>query len=85
MASGEEFSVKNVSIGFIGAGQMALAIAKGWIKCGVLEPEQIIASSTNAKGKNAKMFKELGCVTTGDNREFSSLLFSVKSKQDTFF
>ncbi|CAG0916906.1 unnamed protein product [Notodromas monacha] len=60
-----QFSWDKVSIGFIGAGQMAQAMAKGWIKAGVVKPDRVVASAPT--NRNLAAFKELGCSTTNSN------------------
>ncbi len=38
-------------VGFIGAGQMATALACGWLRGGVLQPDQITASDVSAEAR----------------------------------
>lgn len=74
----------NKKIGFIGAGNMARAMMTGIIKSGLISPEDIIASSkTNKTIEDIK--KELGVVTTLDNKEVAKfadyLILAVKPFQ----
>lgn len=59
-----------LKIGFIGAGNIAQAIVKGFLKSKQIKPEQISVSAPS--DKNLKIFKDLNCVTYNDN----SYLFS---------
>jgi pyrroline-5-carboxylate reductase len=45
------------TVGFLGAGQMATALARGWIAAGLLEPHAIVASDPLPKARQA--FAEL--------------------------
>ncbi len=55
------------TIGFLGAGKMATALAKGWLTAGLLTAEASIASDPVAHAREA--FRELtGIRTTNDNR-----------------
>ncbi|XP_055505277.1 pyrroline-5-carboxylate reductase 3 isoform X2 [Leucoraja erinacea] len=53
------------SVGLVGAGRMALAIATGILAAGNVKPEQIIASAPS--DNNLCKFKEMGMRTTHDN------------------
>lgn len=68
-------------IGFLGAGRMAEALIKGWIKAGVSAPEKIIASDV-APDRRELLRRELGIATTAENREVAQradlLLLAVK-------
>ncbi|MCC6680989.1 MAG: pyrroline-5-carboxylate reductase [Phycisphaeraceae bacterium] len=55
------------TLGFIGAGNMAEAIARGAIDKGVLPPEGMIASDPSAARR--ELFKSLGVTVTQDNAE----------------
>lgn len=55
------------SIGFLGAGQMATALAKGWIAAGLLSPERCKASDPSPEAR-ARFQKETGIAATTDNR-----------------
>ena len=55
-------------IGFIGGGQMALALAKGFIASEMVKPDQILVSAPS--DRNLKTWRqELKCSTTHDNAE----------------
>lgn len=56
-------------IGFIGAGKMAQALAKGLITSGRYEAANIIASSPKVDNKVLDECKSLGVNTTYDNTE----------------
>ncbi|XP_042205121.1 pyrroline-5-carboxylate reductase 3-like [Homarus americanus] len=56
-------------IGFIGAGNMAQALAKGFISAGVAKPENLVASSPPADEHLLQQMKVLGCTTTHNNQE----------------
>ena len=55
-------------VGFIGFGNLAHSLAKGWIEKGVLAKEQIFASN-RSQGKLAKAKSDLGIQTFGTNEE----------------
>src|ERR1043166_4315757 len=75
-----------MSIGFLGAGKMATALAKGFIRAGLVTPEQVIASDP-APAAAATFAKEVGSKTTAFNPEvvkFADLLIlAVKPDQVT--
>ena len=53
-------------IGFIGGGQMALALAKGFLASHLVTPQQVLVSAPS--DRNLKTWREeLGCSTTHDN------------------
>jgi pyrroline-5-carboxylate reductase len=54
-------------LGFIGAGNMAEAVAKAAINQGLVTPDKIIASDTNESRR--KLFADLGINVTEDNQE----------------
>lgn len=54
-------------LGFIGAGNMAEAVAKAAINQGLVEPAKIIASDTNESRR--KLFADLGITVTEDTSE----------------
>jgi len=56
------------TIGFLGAGQMATALAKGWFAAGLLTPERCKASDPFADAR-AKFQQATGVIATADNRE----------------
>jgi pyrroline-5-carboxylate reductase len=57
-----------VRIGFLGAGRMATALARGWLAAGLAAPEHIIASDPLPQAREAFAGRD-GLRTTGDNRE----------------
>ncbi len=72
---------ETLTLGFLGAGKMATALAKGFIGAGLTSPEQVIASDPSAEA--LKSFgKETGARTTGSNLEVvraaDVLLLAVK-------
>lgn len=72
------------SIGFLGAGKMATALAKGFLKAGLIEPGSLIASDVFEAAREA-FAGETGAAATGDNREVANrakiLLLAVKPNQ----
>lgn len=64
-------------IGFVGGGQMALALAKGFIAAKLVAPEQILVSAPS--DRNLKTWRDdMNCVTTHDNAkviEESDIIF----------
>lgn len=68
-------------LGFLGAGRMAEALIRGWIKAGVSAPEKIIASDV-VPDRRELLRRELGIATTAENREVARqgdlLLLAVK-------
>ncbi len=67
-------------LGFIGAGNMAEAIAKAAIDKHILQPQQIIAADPSPQRRDA--FKKLGVTATDDNtqavKDTKQLLLAVK-------
>jgi pyrroline-5-carboxylate reductase len=55
-------------VGFLGAGQMAAALARGWLAAGLITPTTCKASDPIATAR-AKFQELTGCPATGDNRE----------------
>src|SRR5438045_2974161 len=55
-------------IGFLGAGQMARALAKGWIAAGLVSAERVCASDPVPQAGQAFQ-RETGARTSADNRE----------------
>jgi len=55
------------SVGFLGAGQMATALARGWIAAGLFTPERCKASDPSPEAR-ARFQKETGVAVTADNR-----------------
>lgn len=54
-------------IGFIGGGQMALALAKGFMSSGLIAPSQVLTSAPS--DNNLIHWRQLGASTTPDNAE----------------
>jgi pyrroline-5-carboxylate reductase len=73
-----------LTIGFLGAGKMATALAKGFIRAGLITPKQIIASDPSETARSA-FAKEVGAKTTTHNPEVArfaeTLLLAVKPDQ----
>jgi pyrroline-5-carboxylate reductase len=73
-----------MTIGFLGAGKMATALAKGFVRAGLVTAEQVIASDTY-EGARAAFGQEVGARTTASNVEvarFAQVLFlAVKPAQ----
>lgn len=71
-------------IGFLGAGKMASALAKGIVKAGVARPEDLIASDV-MDGARAAFAKDVGCKVTSSNVEVAAssdiLIVAVKPDQ----
>lgn len=59
---------EKLTIGFLGAGKMATALAKGFINAGLSTPERIIASDPFDSARNY-FSKETGAKTTNSNSE----------------
>tara|TARA_Y100000588_G_scaffold394488_1_gene515239 strand:+ start:961 stop:1776 length:816 start_codon:yes stop_codon:yes gene_type:complete len=57
---------ETLSIGFIGAGKMATALAKGFVNAGLVKPNNLIASDLTPNGRKA-FAQELQCETTDSN------------------
>ncbi|HEV3204679.1 MAG TPA: pyrroline-5-carboxylate reductase [Gemmataceae bacterium] len=68
-------------VGFLGAGKMATALAKGWISAGFLSPNQILAGDPMPQSRHEFAAETKGRVTA-DNREVVSgsdvLVLAVK-------
>ncbi|HIL73511.1 MAG TPA: pyrroline-5-carboxylate reductase, partial [Verrucomicrobia bacterium] len=56
------------TIGFIGAGRMAAALAKGFVNAGLVSTEELIASDPAPAGREA-FGLEVGCETTDSNAD----------------
>lgn len=65
MAGFSKINFDTCKIGFIGAGNMAMAIVKGLIKYGNVEASRIFVSAPS--NRNLPKFEQLGCTTTNDN------------------
>ncbi len=73
-----------LSIGFLGAGKMAMALAKGFVRAGLVTPKQIIASDVSEAA--CEVFaKETGGKTTAFNPDVAKfadvLVLAVKPDQ----
>jgi pyrroline-5-carboxylate reductase len=54
------------TIGFLGAGKMATALAKGFVRAEIVFPKEIIASARSAANRNC-FAKEIGAKTVASN------------------
>ncbi|MGB9601325.1 MAG: pyrroline-5-carboxylate reductase [Limisphaerales bacterium] len=63
---------RDLKIGFIGAGRMATALAKGFCKSNLCTASNIIASDPSENARNS-FFKETGAKTTDSNIEVLTL------------
>src|SRR5205085_1722010 len=57
-----------LTIGFLGAGKMATALARGFIRAGLLPAKQVIASDPSETARSS-FAKEAGARTTASNAE----------------
>jgi pyrroline-5-carboxylate reductase len=75
-----------LSIGFLGAGKMATALAKGFIRAGLVTPKDVIASDVS-EAACAAFAKETGAKTTAFNPDVAKfanvLILAVKPQQVT--
>src|ERR1035441_10499864 len=73
-----------LTIGFLGAGKMATALARGFIRAGLLTAGDVIASDPSEAAR-ASFAKEVGAKTTSHNPEAAKLadglVLSVKPDQ----
>jgi pyrroline-5-carboxylate reductase len=73
-----------LSIGFLGAGKMATALAKGFIRAGLVTAKQVIASDPSPSAA-AAFAKEVGAKTTALNPDVAKfaevLILAVKPDQ----
>jgi pyrroline-5-carboxylate reductase len=56
------------SVGFLGAGKMATALARGWLAAGLVTPERVFASDPSPQARHA-FHAETKLRTTENNRE----------------
>lgn len=54
-------------LGFLGAGQMATALARAWTRAGLVRSAQVLASDPVASAREG-FLRETGCAATEDNR-----------------
>jgi pyrroline-5-carboxylate reductase len=70
-----------VKIGFLGAGQMATALARGWLAAGLVAPATCRASDPYPAART-KFEQATGCPATADNKEVAAasdvLVLAVK-------
>lgn len=73
-----------LTLGFLGAGKMATALARGVIQAGLVTPQDVIASDPS-EGARAAFAKETGAATTTSNTEVAKfaqvLVLAVKPDQ----
>jgi pyrroline-5-carboxylate reductase len=73
-----------LTIGFLGAGKMATALAKGFIRAGLVTTDQVMASDTSAAAISS-FAKEVGSKTTAFNPDVARfariLILAVKPDQ----
>src|SRR5579859_3910142 len=73
-----------ITLGFIGAGKMAAALAGGFVRAGIVSAQQILASDPNEAAR-ASFSKETKGQTTGSNEEVATfarvLVLAVKPGQ----
>jgi pyrroline-5-carboxylate reductase len=66
--SGEGTAMAAPAIGFLGAGKMATALARGWLAAGLAVPERVLAGDPVAEARQA-FGAATQLRTTADNRE----------------
>ncbi len=75
---------EKLQIGFLGAGKMATALAKGFIHAGLADAKQIIAGDP-IEAARAAFAKEVGAKTTASNKDVAAfagvLILAVKPDQ----
>jgi pyrroline-5-carboxylate reductase len=73
-----------LTIGFLGAGKMATALARGFVQAGLIKPEEIIAGDVSEAARDA-FSKAVGARTAAANQEVARsadvLLLAVKPDQ----
>lgn len=77
-------AAKNITLGFLGAGKMATALARGFIRAKLVAADQIIASDALESARTA-FARETGAKTTASNSEVAiaarTLFLAVKPDQ----
>jgi pyrroline-5-carboxylate reductase len=72
-------------IGFLGAGQMARALAGGFVRAGLVEPSQVVASDTSSEAREAFAAAVPGAKVLASNAEVAAaadvLVLAVKPQQ----
>ena len=70
-----------LTLGFLGAGKMAAALARGFIQAGLVTPRQVLAGDPTEAAR-AAFAKETGAATTASNAEVAKfarvLVLAVK-------
>jgi pyrroline-5-carboxylate reductase len=78
------FMASKLTIGFLGAGKMATALAEGFIRAGIVSAKQVIASDVS-EAACAAFAKEIGAETTDSNAKVLKfaevLVLAVKPAQ----
>ncbi|MGH9676121.1 MAG: pyrroline-5-carboxylate reductase family protein, partial [Candidatus Acidiferrum sp.] len=73
-------------IGFLGAGRMATALARGWLNAGLARPEALRAADPVAAAREAFLLAT-GCAAISDNRQVVAnsdiLILAVKPQSMT--
>ena len=73
-----------LTIGFLGAGKMATALARGFVRAKIVSPKETIAGDVSAAAR-AAFTKETGAKTTASNSDVlkfaSVLILAVKPDQ----
>src|SRR3954470_3173807 len=73
-----------LTIGFLGAGKMATALANGFVRAGILTAERMIASDVSRAARDA-FAQQTGAQTTDSNRNVArfaqTLILAVKPDQ----
>jgi pyrroline-5-carboxylate reductase len=76
----------NLTVGFLGAGKMATALAKGFVRSGLVTADQVLASDVQ-EGARAVFTQEVGAKTTNSSPEVARfahlLILAVKPAQAT--
>jgi pyrroline-5-carboxylate reductase len=71
----------DLRIGFLGAGKMATALARGWLQAGLVTAEHILASDPSGQARN-QFTHEVGASSVDDNTQVVErsdvLIFAVK-------